>query len=522
MSTRVIAGGLVVDGSGAPARRADVILVGSTVAEIVEPGTAPSGRDVETTDADGLVVTPGFVDIHAHSDLTRFAYPTGATRALQGITTEVVGNCGFSAAPAVGDGFRESVATIDVAPDVAIDWSSPAEYLDAVERVAAAGNVAPLIGHGAVRRAVVGDSVDAPDADDLAAMARIVSDALDAGYWGLSLGLMYAPGELAGREELVALARVVARRGALLGAHMRAYDAVGLGAAVAEVLDVAERSGARLQISHLRSIADPDGAAIDAAIAAIRGSGADVTADAYPYLAGHTTALQLLPAELRARGPEAVLDAIAADPDAVAAGLRAALLAAPDAITIARLGDAGGPEVGRTLAELAEADADGRDGARVLVDLLARHEALVDVIVVGTRPEDAARVLEEPFVSVASDGVALDLAHAANRPHPRSIGTFPRAFRELVDAGLPIEQVVRKMTAQPAGRVGLTGRGRLAPGAVADLVVLEADAVRDNATYADPLVPPSGIRSVWVAGERVAEGGELTGRTPGRLLRRTR
>lgn len=522
MSTRVIAGGLVVDGSGAPPRRADVILVGSTVAEIVPPGTAPRGRDVETTQAAGLVVTPGFVDIHAHSDLTRFAYPTGATRTLQGITTEVVGNCGFSAAPAVGEGFRESIATIDVAPDVAIDWSSTAEYLDALDRLAAAGNVAPLVGHGALRRAVLGDSSEPPGPDDLAAMARVLADALDVGYWGLSLGLMYAPGELAGRDELVALARVVAQRDALLGAHMRAYDAAGLAAAVTEVLDVAERSGARLQISHLRSIADPEGAAIDAAIAAIRGSDADVTADAYPYLAGHTTALQLLPADLRARGVEAVLAAITANPESVAAGLRSAFLAAPDAITIARLGDAGGPEVGRTLAELAEADTLGRDGARMLVDLLARHSAAVDVIVVGTRPEDAARVLEEPFVSVASDGVALDLAHAANRPHPRSIGTFPRAFRQLIDAGMPLEHVVRKMTAQPAARVGLAGRGRLAPGAVADLVVFDPDELRDNATYADPLVPPSGIRSVWVAGERIAEGGELTGRTPGRLLRRTR
>lgn len=522
MSARVIAGGLVVDGSGAPPRRADVILVGSAIAEIVEAGTAPRGRDIATTDADGLVVTPGFVDIHAHSDLTRFAYPGGATRALQGITTEVVGNCGFSAAPAVGDGFRESIATIDVAPDVALAWSSPAEYLDAVERVAAAGNVAPLIGHGAVRRAVLGDSADAPGADALAAMRRIVADALDAGYWGLSLGLMYAPGELAGADELVALAGVVAERGGLLGAHLRAYDAAGLPAAVAEVLGVAERSGVRLQISHLRSIADPDGRALDAALAALEATHADVQADAYPYLAGHTTALQLLPAELRARGAEAVLDAIAADPERVAAGLRAALLAAPAAITIARLGDGGGPEVGRTLAELAESGPAGRDGARTLVDLLARHEAIVDVIVVGTRPEDAARVLRQPFVSVASDGVALDLGHTANRPHPRSIGTFPRAFRELSDAGMPVERIVRKMTAQPAERLGLSGRGRLAAGAVADLVVLDADAVRDEATYADPLVPPSGIRSVWVAGECVAEEGSLTGRTPGRLLRRTR
>lgn len=521
MSGVVFTGGLVVDGTGAAPRRADVVVADGMIVDVVEAGAAPgAGTTADRQAIDGLVITPGFVDIHAHSDLTRFAYPGGASRILQGITTEVIGNCGFSAAPAGGEGFRESIATIDVTPDVPITWSTPAEYLDALDALPAASNVAPLIGHGPVRRAVLGDAPEAPGPADLATMSMIVDDALAAGYWGLSIGLMYAPGELAGRTELVALARVVAANDALLGAHLRAYDGTGLVAAVTEALDVADASGVRLEISHLRSIADPTGRAIEEAIAVIRESHVDVEADAYPYLAGHTTAQQLLPPELRARGTSEILAEIAAGPDRVAAALRDAFLAAPEAISIVRLGDDGGPELGRTLADLARGQ-EG-DAARVLVDLLARHDGAVDVIVVGTRPSDATRVLAESFVSVASDGVALALEHSANRPHPRSIGTFPRAFRELTDAGIPIERIVHKMTAKPAQRIGLAGRGRIAPGTVADLVVLDPDRMRDNAGYDDPLVPPSGIRSVWVAGECVAADGVATGRMPGVLLRRTR
>ena len=518
MSTFTIRGATVVDGTGARPLRSDVVVVDGIIAEA---GRVPAAGPV--FDAEGLILAPGFIDLHAHSDLTRFAYPDGDTRVLQGITTEVIGNCGLSPAPvAPGDsGFRDSIATIDVAPWVEFSWSSPAEYLDALDAFAASSNVAPLLGHGGVRRLVLGDRPDTATAAERDRMADVVHEALAAGYWGLSLGLMYAPGELSDTAELEALAAVVAAHGALLTAHMRAYDEVGLVPAVREVLELAERSGAALEISHLRSIADPSGVALTGALALLAASTVDVSADAYPYLAGHTTTVLLLPPDLRARGVEAVLRAIERDRDGVAADLRATSMFGPEAITIARAGGANAPEVGRMLADLAQSDARGRDWALLLVDLLSEHAGAVDAIVVGTRPEDAARVLREPIVSVASDGVALGLDHRANLPHPRSIGTFPRALRELLDAGLPIEQVVHKMTGKPARRLGLAGRGTIAPGAVADLTLFDPDRVRDNATYADPLVPPSGIVAVWVAGEHVVDDGAVTGRRPGRLLRRS-
>lgn len=332
---------------------------------------------------------------------------------------------------------------------------------------------------------------------------------------------MYAPGESSDVDELRALAATVARAGALLGVHLRSYDPSGLVAAAEEMISIAEATGVRLQISHLRSIADPDGSALDATIDRIRGTAADVAADAYPYLAGHTTALQLMPPALRARGTREILAEIAARRDGLAAELRREVAFAPEAITIVRAGDGDAAEVGRTLAGLQRDDAERRDWALVLLDLIAAHGGAVDTIVVGTRPQDAARVLAQPFVSVASDGVALGLGHTLNRPHPRSIGTFPRALRELLDAGTPLERVVAKMTSQPADRLGLRSRGRVVVGAAADLVAFDPATVRDRADYADPLVPPAGIERVWVAGECVARGGVVTGDLPGVLLRRT-
>ncbi|MAP63489.1 MAG: hypothetical protein CMH34_07045 [Microbacterium sp.] len=519
MSATVLTGATVVDGTGAPARPADITVAEGRIVAIDAPGAADATVGERL---DGLVLTPGFVDLHAHSDLTRFAYPTGDTRVLQGITTEVVGNCGLSPAPTSGDGFRDAIATIDVVPDVPITWESAAEYLDALEGIEAAWNVAPLLGHGSVRRRVMADAPGAATAAERTAMSRLVSDALDAGYWGLSYGLMYAPGEMSDADELRALAATVAEHDALLGVHLRAYDGDGLVDAVDDMLRLAADSRVRLQISHLRSIIDPDGSALDGALARIRASVSDVAADAYPYLAGHTTLLQLLPPALRARGTAEILAEVRGAPDALAEQLRRTVQFPPDAVTIVRAGEGAAPELGRTLAQLQVDDPHGRDWARIVVDVIDRHDAAVDAILVGTRPADAARVLAEPYVSVASDGVALALDHTINLPHPRSIGTFPHAMRDLLDAGLPLEQTVHKMTGQPADRLGLTSRGRIRVGAPADLVALDPSTVGDRADYTRPLVAPTGIERVWVAGHCVAADGHVTGRLPGVLLRRTR
>ncbi len=511
----LIAGGLVADGTGAEPIARDVLVRDGVVVDLLTPGAAV---EAERLDATGMLVAPGFVDIHPHSDLGRISSPDAASRALQGITTEVIGNCGMSPAPLGRDlaEFRTVIGPIDTVPDLELAWHDTASYLEVLDQTPGATNLVPLLGHGSLRHAVMGLRVGAADATERATMQSLLTEALAQGFWGMSLGFMYAPGEGSDERELLGLLGELRAAGGLLASHLRAYSQAGLPGAIDEVLRLARAAEVPLEISHLRSLND-DGTAIQRAFELLAATEVDVQADAYPYLAGHTTLLQLLPSELRSAGVADILALAAAEPGSLAAALRSAQQFDASAITIARA-RAGAPEVGHDLAALAS---EHEDWAAVAERLLVEADGNVDMIVVGTRPEDAARVLADPLVSVASDGSALALDHHHNVPHPRSIGTFPRAFRELADAGMPLGAIVHKMTAKPAARLGLY-RSVLAAGRVADLVVLDPARIADRASYAEPLVPPAGIHHVIVAGQHVVRDGVATGARPGALLRRQR
>jgi N-acyl-D-amino-acid deacylase len=514
----VLSGGQVVDGTGAAPVPGDVLVSGGRIVDIVTPGTIVDARMLDVT---GLMVSPGFVDIHTHSDLGRISYPDAATRALQGITTEVIGNCGLtpvplSPVPGSLAEFRTIIGPIDTIDDLEFTWSSTGEYLDVLDATPGATNLVPLLGHGSLRYAAMRLATNAASTEQRALMEHTLHTALDQGFWGMSLGFMYAPGEVSDAGELHGLISVLHDHDrALLTSHLRAYNNEGLAAAVSEALELAAVGGVPLEISHLRSIND-DGSAIARAFELLEATDVDVEADAYPYLAGHTTLLQLLPAELRGRGVGEILALARTGPGSLADALRSARAFDASAITIVRAAP-GAPEVGHSLDEF---ESITEDWAAIAERLLVAASGNVDVIVVGTRLEDGARVLRDPLVSIASDGSALSLEHSASVPHPRSIGTFPRAFRELLDAGLPLGEVVRKATSKPAARMGLGDRGMIAPGKIADLVVFDPATIADRATYASPLVPPTGVRDVIVAGTPVVSGGTPTGERPGRLLRR--
>ena len=522
MSERIaFVGGLVADGNGGEPKPLDVVVEGKKIVQVLQQGKIDADRII---DCSGLLITPGFIDIHAHSDLSRIAYPDAPTRSLQGITTEVIGNCGVSPAPLGGnfEEFRTLLGPIDVVPTLAIDWSTMSEYLDRLDATPGSTNLVPLLGHGNLRYSVMGLSGGAATTEQRTQMVSQLDQALKLGYWGLSLGFMYAPGELSERQEIDSLTAVLHKHGALLTSHMRGYDQAGLVAAVIEALDIAKSGSVPLEISHLRSIND-DGSALAHALEIIRASDVDVEADAYPYLAGHTTLLQLLSPEIRGRGVTEILRLIRSVPSQIAADFRSASSFDPALISIAKAGKGVAREVGSTLAELvkeAESKTTGSDWANIAVSLLDRYNGNVDVIVVGTRQVDADRVLQLDFVSVASDGLALNLDHFNNLPHPRSIGTFPRAFHELSSAGIPPGEIIRKMTSKPARRIGIGDRGVIAQNTIADICVLDAAKLRDNATYRTPLVPPSGIVHVMVSGQFVVSDGLPTGARPGTLLRR--
>jgi N-acyl-D-aspartate/D-glutamate deacylase len=508
-----LVGGSVADGSGAEARRADVLLSGGRVEAVVPVAERPTGGyDAEVVDCAGRIVAPGFVDVHCHSDLTLLAYPGNASRVTQGITTEVVGNCGMSPAPGNADpvGLAGIIATIDVTPDVPRPWHDVAGWLRALDDAETATNVAAQVGHGSARFAVAGTAARPLDDAELDALEAELEAAFDAGVVGASVGLMYAPGESATAAELDRVAAVVARHDGLMSAHLREYVPRLETAAIDEVAGPAARAGARLQISHLRAVGDDgDFRAVLDHVEQLR-RGQDVAADLYPYVHGHTTALQLLPSEVRALGPAAVLAACRADPGRIA-GLLRDHGQPPEHIIVMKA--AATPDaVGRDLR-----DAPGDPFDR-LVQLLVANECRVDVAVESGRWEDVDAAFERPWLSIGSDGTALDASHAASAPHPRSWGAFPAGYRRLRESGLAIGEVVRRMTSAPAERAGI--RSGIAAGARADIVVLDDERFDSTATFGHPASPSVGLDQVFVNGVAVLRDGRPTTARPGRLIRR--
>jgi N-acyl-D-amino-acid deacylase len=449
-------------------------------------------------DADGAVVAPGFIDLHTHVDFTIRERPDAPSMVRQGVTTVVVGNCGFSAFP-VPAAMRERVADwaafLSARPDLLFEDAGG--FLEAFDRLPLVPNVAALAGHGTLRLAVMGDEARAPSEPELAAMEALLDEALRAGATGLSAGLIYEPGRHAARAELERLAAVVARHGGFLATHLR-DEGEGLLAALEEVVGVAEATSVSAHVSHLKA-AGPRaaGLVVDALarIAEAHGRGLDVTADQYPYTASSTKLAAV------AGGGGGLMDPF--DPALVLIGH-----------------DPAGRWTGRTLADVAAAE--GQDPRTTLAALVASRGDGVQVVLLDRMAEaDVCRVLADPDVAVASDGWSLS-GSAGRNPHPRSFGTFARVLgRYARDEGvLSLPVAVRKMTAVPAGRLGMPDRGRLAPGAAADVVVLDPQRVDDRATYERPYEFATGVRHVLVAGEAVVEAGEPTGAAPGRALRR--
>jgi N-acyl-D-aspartate/D-glutamate deacylase len=517
----LLTGGLVADGSGASEPYpADVLLRGGRIEAVIkrnEPGEQHPHRagSLRRLDCTGALVSPGFIDIHAHSDLTWLSTPDCPSRVTQGITTEVGGNCGMSPAPRdPGDpGFRPAISVIDQDPDAPLDFAGFGEYLDVLAAHQATVNLVPLVGHGSARQTAM---FREPGGDPRETVASLVREALACGAWGTSLGLMYAPGEAADPDELVAVARQTAAAGALLAVHMRDYAAASVAASVQEMCTLQVRTGVRLELSHLRAIRADSMSVIEDCLGRLDAAGAQATADAYPYTAGMTTLFQLLPPADRRHGITRFLGALPAGRARYAAGV-AANGAGPGDIVVVRVrAPRDAALVGRTLADCASEL--GLPWAELAVDLLWRSEGYVDVVVFGSKLDEQRRILAHDKVMIGSDGFSLSADYPA-ATHPRAFGAFPKALRLLVDSGLPWERA--KATGEPAAKLGLAGRGELRPGAHADVTVFDPAELADQATYTEPLRPATGVRHVLVAGVPVLEDGHQTGSRPGRVLLRT-
>ena len=535
----VLRGGSLVDGSGDPARPADIGVRGDRIAAIGDLSATPDGDVATVLDVSGLVVTPGFVDPHGHSDGTLFVDGALASHLHQGYTTQLSGNCGYTYAPLDGlsrPGLAPDLEALGLDPG----WASFADYLDAVDGVALGPNVAFLVGHGTVRASVLGPEDRSPDAAELGAMVRHVDEALEAGAIGLSTGLIYAPGMHGSPQEVEALVAAAFRRDALYATHMR-NESDGVHGAIDEAVTTARRAGdaagrpGRLQVSHLKAGAKAvwgEGGALVERLERARAAGLDVEADQYPYTAASTTLATLLPPAILALDPE---DAAAAIRDPATRGrIREAqetgltgwenVARDPgwDGIVIARSGSR--PEwSGRSLATLAEQL--GGDPFDLALDVLAEDRLNTDIVLHCMAEPDLETIMRVPWISVCTDAAGRRPGHPVlddGVPHPRGYGSTARVLGRYVrDRGvLSFEGAVAKLSAVPAARLGLTDRGRIQEGWAADLVVLDQATVLDEATYERPARYPTGIPHVVVNGSLAIRDGIETGTRPGRLLRR--
>jgi N-acyl-D-amino-acid deacylase len=491
----VFRGAEVFPGNG-PSFRTDVGVAEGKIAAIGD------GLDGEIVDATGAMLCPGFIDLHAHSALASFDDPLLAPKTLQGFTTEVICPDGLAPAPVADWRARRAyLRALEGDGPAEWRWSTFAEYLDALDATRPAMTLVPSVGHGAVRDFVVGGERVPPK---LAEMRREVRLAFEAGARMLSFGLVYFPGAYADTDELVAVAEVAAEFGAPLVPHVR-NEGRDLLRAVGEMVEVSQRSGAPLHLSHLKSLADE--ALIEPLLELVEQAGA--TFDQYPYGAGSTLLASLLPAWAQEGGAEATL-ARAADPAARERVARDVGTGLPGWEN--QLGELGAERItvgGRTIAEL------GGDPVETVLDLLVETELSAQMII-HYASEDAVRTIASHRLQlVGSDGIFG--AH----PHPRLYGTAPRflgrfAMREGL---LPVEEAVTRLTSRAAARLDLGDRGVIEAGKRADLVLLDPARYVDNATYERPKQSPDGVLGVWVAGERVVSDGVLTGARPGGVLR---
>lgn len=528
----LVHGGRVVDGTGSPWRYADVLVGGGRILGVVPRGTF-TGAASDVLDASGAVVAPGFVDIHSHSDLALIARPEAEEKLRQGVTTEIVGNCGISVFPLTDLHAQESVEYAGPVlgfGDLSWDWTDVDGYLARVEDARPAVNVATYVGLGSIRCAVSGFAAERPSAEQRAEMVELTRRCLGQGAVGLSSGLVYAPGSYSTHDEICELVDEAAAVGALYSSHMR-DQGDGFLESVAETLDVGARTGAAVQIAHHKVVGQRNWGATSRSLEMVheaRERGVDAGSDVYPYLAGSTTMTALLPDWALAGGRDAMLDRLA-DPAKRARIKEDWHRGRPqwdnrvgslgwDNILISSVASEGN----RDLEGLAVSEAARRRGRSTtpddfLLDLLLEEGGAVGNIQIACAEADLREVMGDDTTTFGSDGL-----FTGGRPHPRLRGTFPRILGTYVrDEGvLALEQAIRKMTSQPARRVGLTDIGLVERGYAADLVVLEPDTVAGPATYDDPTLDPVGIRHVVVSGQVALRDSRPTGARAGRVLRR--
>lgn len=529
----VIRGGRIVDGTGNPWYRGDLAV---REGKIVAVGRVPEGEATQIIDAQGMVVAPGFIDIHSHSDTLLLIDGAAQSKIRQGVTTEILGE-GNSAGPNRGPLQDPQASDPNPQRPESVRWPSLAAYFAALERSGTAVNVASYVGLNNVWRSVMGDSFDRPTLEQFQQMEQLVDEAMRQGALGLSSQLMMPPGSLATTDDVVRLCRVAARHGGIYSTHIR-NEGLSVFNAVQEAITIAERAGLPVDIIHLKIADQKYWGRMNEVVALIeqaRGRGVNVQANVYPYTHGNNNLSSIIPpwaheggrAEMLARLKDAQqrerlkrdittgIEGWYNHYTAVGGDWSRMLVAAENRFK--------GLTMDRVMA-LRTANKPGADPLDELFDFLIEEGGSVSTVYAHHTEEDMNRALAQPWCSIGSDGSAYAIEGPLRRgnPHPRSFGTFPRVLGEYVRNRklLTLEDAVRKMTSLNAAKIGLADRGLLRQGMAADITIFDPDKIIDRATYTEPFAYAEGVEYVIVNGNLVLARGQPTGARPGRVLRR--
>jgi len=484
--------GTVVDGTGAPPYQADVLIVGELIVEI---GRCEKPRECDVIDCTDLIIAPGFIDSHNHLDLQ--VHEDRPERIHQGITGEVVGNCGFSPYPATQYAADlRAFASGLFCSQGEWGWSSAGEYISSISNSKTEASVASLVGHGSLRIATAGNRLGPLTNQQVASMCDLLDDFLKAGAVGLSTGLMYVPGSSAPFDELEQLCRVVAKNGKTYATHIRSYSDK-LVEAIDEQLELARRTGCRLQISHFQAAGAANWHLQQIALEKLERAhdeGLDVAFDCYPYIAGSTVMTMLMPAWSLDGGVESMVARLLdpAQRRRISSEIVATLPWRWHDIYIAGVeSEKNKKAIQRNLLELS--DSAEVDPVNVMLDLLIEEKGMVNVLLFNQSESNLKQTLCHPLSIIVSDGF-----YVKGLPHPRLFGTFPKFIGTYCrdHQWITLAEAVSKITDMPAQRFGLKKTGRLQAGFIANVTVFDLNEIDSPATYEQPTLPPRGVKYV--------------------------
>lgn len=532
----LILGGTIVDGTGHSGFRGDVGIIDDRIVFIGKATKSMIQSAGTVIHAENKVVSPGFIDCHTHSDLSLFTEPSAVSRLYGGVTTEIAGNCGVGVAP-ISEAYREDLKNyfLSMFPirntlnRPAFEWNAFGEYLSCLDQYPAAINMGSLVSQGAVRLAVKGFQKGSASSEELKKMQSLVSESMESGAFGISTGLNYLPGAFCDKNELIEVTKPVSAFGGMYISHIRTQSD-GIFEAIDEAFSIAGGANAGMHLSHLKLLGAPVWGKTDALFARIdaaKAAGLPVSFDAYPYEAGATGLLALLPHWAMEGGIPALMERLS-DSDKRKQIQKDCVNGLPgwqnmiktvgfDNITISDLAGKENQElVGKTLCEAAQIR--GQNNFDTLFDVLLEERGNASMVISHLSPGDVDTIITHPDCIIASDSTSA----AFGRPHPRFYGTNGKVFQTYVRQKklLTLEDAVRKMTSLPAKQFRVLDRGELREGYYADVLIFDPDTIGDVATYDDPARYSVGMDTVIVNGQIAFFRGAPTGTLAGRTLRR--